>query len=123
MEGAQGPRHFRRCGRSSPTSSTCGMSAKLAELGYEIETKFKPDRHGGMEYHTWDIKAASGHEAGWKSINDKIQPPAPGNRGQGKADRRGDEGKADDPGRARSAVGGRARQARRHHAAGQGRGH
>ena len=47
------------------------MSGKLAELGYEIETKLKPGRDGGMAYHTWDIKAASGHEAGWKSINDK----------------------------------------------------
>ena len=47
------------------------MSAKLAELGYEIETKLQPDGHGGMKYHTWDIKAAPGHEQGWHSINDK----------------------------------------------------
>ena len=47
------------------------MSAKLAELGYEIETKLQPDGHGGMKYHTWDIKAAPGHEQAWQSINDK----------------------------------------------------
>jgi conjugative relaxase-like TrwC/TraI family protein len=47
------------------------MSAKLAELGYAIETKLKPGKEGGMAYHTWDIKAAPGHEQGWKSINDK----------------------------------------------------
>ena len=41
------------------------MAKKLAELGYEIETKLQPDKHGGMKYHTWDIKAAPGHEAGW----------------------------------------------------------
>ena len=47
------------------------MSAKLAELGYEIETKLQPDGRGGMKYHTWDIKAAPGHEQGWQSINAK----------------------------------------------------
>ena len=47
------------------------MSAKLAELGYEIETKLQPDGRGGMKYHTWDIKAAPGHEQDWQSINAK----------------------------------------------------
>jgi conjugative relaxase-like TrwC/TraI family protein len=47
------------------------MSAKLAELGYEIETKLKPDGKGGRAYHTWDIKAAPGFEKEWKSVNDK----------------------------------------------------
>ena len=47
------------------------MSAKLAELGYEIKTEYQPDDRGGMKYHTWDIAAASGHENGWKSANDK----------------------------------------------------
>jgi conjugative relaxase-like TrwC/TraI family protein len=47
------------------------MAAKLAELGYDIDTKLKPDGRGGMKYHTWDIKAAPGHEQGWESINAK----------------------------------------------------
>ena len=47
------------------------MSAKLAELGYELETELKPGKRGGMEYKTWDIKAAPGHEKGWNSINAK----------------------------------------------------
>jgi conjugative relaxase-like TrwC/TraI family protein len=39
------------------------ISAGLADLGYELETKLKPDaKNGGMEYHTWDIKAAPGRE-------------------------------------------------------------
>ena len=67
------------------------MSAKLAELGYEIETKLKPDGTGGMKYHTWDIKAAPGHEKGWQSVNARTAA-AQGNRGEGEGDRRGDEG-------------------------------
>ena len=47
------------------------VAAKLVEAGYEIETKLKACDQGGMRYHTWDIKAAPGHEAGWKSANDK----------------------------------------------------
>ena len=47
------------------------MSAELAELGYEIDTKLKRDGRGGMEYDTWDIKAAPGFEKEWNSVNDK----------------------------------------------------
>ena len=47
------------------------LSSKLAGLGYQIETKRAPDEQGGMKYHTWDIKAASGHEAAWASLNAK----------------------------------------------------
>lgn len=47
------------------------MAAKLADLGYELETKLKPGRRGGMEYHTWDIKAAPGFEAEFESANAK----------------------------------------------------
>jgi conjugative relaxase-like TrwC/TraI family protein len=32
------------------------LSHKLAELGYEIETKLRADGRGGKRYHTWDIK-------------------------------------------------------------------
>jgi conjugative relaxase-like TrwC/TraI family protein len=32
------------------------MSRGLAELGYEIETKFKADGKGGRKYFSWDIK-------------------------------------------------------------------
>jgi conjugative relaxase-like TrwC/TraI family protein len=46
------------------------MAAGVAELGYEIETKLQVDENGAR-YYTWDIKAAPGHEAGWKSINAK----------------------------------------------------
>jgi conjugative relaxase-like TrwC/TraI family protein len=47
------------------------MTAKLAELGYNLDIKYKRDKQGGMKYLTWDIKAAPGHEQGWQSINDK----------------------------------------------------
>ena len=47
------------------------MAKKLAEAGYEIETRLQPDERGGMKYHTWDIEAAPGHEQGWQSINAK----------------------------------------------------
>lgn len=47
-----------------------GLSARLADLGYELETKLKPGKNGGMEYETWDIKAAPGFEAEWKSVNE-----------------------------------------------------
>ena len=47
------------------------MSKKLADAGYEIETKLQPDERGGKKYYTWDIKAAPGHEQGWNSINTK----------------------------------------------------
>jgi conjugative relaxase-like TrwC/TraI family protein len=54
-------RYFDRCFDSL-------LADKLVnELGYEIETKRKP----GGKYHTWDIKAAPGHERGWASINAK----------------------------------------------------
>ena len=46
------------------------MSAGLAELGYEIETKMQAGEDG-MRYRTWDIKAAPGLEAEWQSVNDK----------------------------------------------------
>ena len=71
MEGAQGPRHFHAAQVLLAIASTCGMSAGLAELGYEIETKLKPGRRGGMEYHTWDIKAAPGMRRDGHSANDK----------------------------------------------------
>lgn len=32
------------------------MSAKLAALGYEIETKLRPDERGGRKFYSWDIK-------------------------------------------------------------------
>jgi hypothetical protein len=48
------------------------LSAKLAELGYEIETELKPGKKGGMEYHTWDIKAAPGHEKEMASGKSKM---------------------------------------------------
>ena len=32
------------------------LSTKLADLGYEIETKWKPDEKGGRKYFSWDIK-------------------------------------------------------------------
>ncbi|MHC5536715.1 MobF family relaxase [Singulisphaera rosea] len=32
------------------------LSSKLAELGYQIETKYKPDEKGGKRYFSWDIK-------------------------------------------------------------------
>ena len=32
------------------------LAGKLAELGYEIETRFKADGSGGRKYHSWDIK-------------------------------------------------------------------
>ena len=32
------------------------LSHKLAELGYEIETKYKADGKGGRKYYTWDIQ-------------------------------------------------------------------
>jgi conjugative relaxase-like TrwC/TraI family protein len=48
------------------------MAAGLAELGYEIETKYEPDgKGGGRRYYSWDIKAAAGHEAGWNSAIEK----------------------------------------------------
>ena len=47
------------------------MAKKLADAGYDIETRLQPDERGGMKYHTWDIKAAPGHHQGWQSINDK----------------------------------------------------
>jgi conjugative relaxase-like TrwC/TraI family protein len=48
------------------------MAAGLADLGYEIETKYEPDaKGGGRRYYSWDIKAAPGQEAGWKSAIDK----------------------------------------------------
>jgi conjugative relaxase-like TrwC/TraI family protein len=31
------------------------FSRKLAELGYGIETKYKPDKRGGQRYYSWDI--------------------------------------------------------------------
>jgi conjugative relaxase-like TrwC/TraI family protein len=44
------------------------VSAALADLGYELVTERKPDaKRGGMEYHTWDIKAAPGFEAEMQS--------------------------------------------------------
>ena len=30
--------------------------AALAELGYEIETKYQADGKGGRKYYSWDIK-------------------------------------------------------------------
>ena len=44
-----------------------------------------------MEYHTWDIKAAPGHEKDLQSVNGQEQPPSPGHQGNGKEHRRGDE--------------------------------
>jgi hypothetical protein len=44
------------------------MSGKLADLGYELETKLTPDDRGGMKYFSWDIKAAPGQEQGWQSV-------------------------------------------------------
>ena len=38
------------------------LSAGLADLGYQLATELKPGKKGGMEYHTWDIKAAPGHD-------------------------------------------------------------
>ena len=32
------------------------LSHKLAELGYQIETKYKADGKGGRKYYTWDIQ-------------------------------------------------------------------
>jgi conjugative relaxase-like TrwC/TraI family protein len=46
------------------------MSAKLVDLGYDIETKMQAGENG-KRYRTWDIKAAPGHEKEWKSVNDK----------------------------------------------------
>ena len=48
------------------------VSAALADLGYELETELKPGKRGGMEYHTWDIKAAPGHEKDLQSGKDKM---------------------------------------------------
>lgn len=48
------------------------LSAGLAELGYQLETELKPAKHGGMEYHTWDIKAAPGFAADLQSAKDKM---------------------------------------------------
>ena len=75
------------------------MSAKLAELGYEIETKLKPDGTGGRKYHTWDIKAAPGHEQGWQVGQRQEQPPHGGNRGRRKrkSSRRSRSATADAP--------------------------
>ena len=47
------------------------LSKKLTDAGFEIETKLQADAQGGLRFQTWDVKAASGHEAGWRSINDK----------------------------------------------------
>lgn len=58
-------RYFDRCFDSR-------LAAKLSDLGYGIETKLAPDPGGGgMRYHTWDIKPATGHESGWDSLNEK----------------------------------------------------
>ena len=43
------------------------MSARLAALGYEIETKYEPDGKGGMRYYSWDIKASPPFEKEWNS--------------------------------------------------------
>ncbi len=31
------------------------LSTRLVELGYRIETSYKPDEKGGRKYHSWDI--------------------------------------------------------------------
>ncbi len=47
------------------------LSSKLTDAGFEIETRLQADDRGGLKFQTWDVKAAAGHEAGWRSINDK----------------------------------------------------
>jgi conjugative relaxase-like TrwC/TraI family protein len=32
------------------------LASEMSSLGYEIETKFKPDGKGGSKYYSWDIK-------------------------------------------------------------------
>lgn len=32
------------------------LASKLTDLGYEVETKYKPDDKGGKKYFSWDIK-------------------------------------------------------------------
>lgn len=32
------------------------LASKLTDLGYEIETKYRPDPRGGKRYYSWDIK-------------------------------------------------------------------
>ena len=70
MQGPQGAPDFRPEKMVRPAVRR-RMAAGLAELGYEIETKYQTDDKGGRHYYTWDIKAAPGHEAGWQSANDK----------------------------------------------------
>ena len=98
------------------------LSAGLADLGYELETELKPGKRGGMEYETWDIKAAPGFEAEWESVNDvKMSRRHQDIKAKEKrivAARK--ERDADAPDRT---VGGRPIQAQRHHAARQGQGH
>ena len=33
------------------------LASKLTDLGYAIETKYKPDEGAASEYFSWDIRA------------------------------------------------------------------
>ena len=50
----------------------------MADLGYEIETKYKSDGKGGRKYYTWDIKGIP------RSGAEEVQPPVAGSGRGGK---------------------------------------
>ena len=47
------------------------MSKALADAGYELETKWERDENGRLNYSSWDVVAAPGHQQGLDSINAK----------------------------------------------------